>query len=119
VEPSSSLALGSEGAIERFRALMDSLQDTRASVEGPYTFQHQYDDFHTVIGTPAGARVYAQIDALLCPPPVPANLIHDTARLVHNNALASVRAQIMLILGGGNLRSTEQAINNEDFDPRD
>lgn len=98
---------------------MDSLQDTRASVDGPYTYKHQFDDFHSVIGTPAGARVYAQIDALLCPEPVPLSLIHDTARLVHNNALASVRAQIMLILSGNNLRASGETVKNEDYDPRD
>lgn len=72
-----------------------------------------------MLGTEAGRRVYAQIDALLCPPPVPANLIHDTARLVHNNALASVRAQLMLILAGDNLRGLAAKANDEDYDPRD
>lgn len=113
------MAWGSEDPIARFRSLLDSLQDTTATADGPYTFKHQYDDFHTVIGTEAGRRVYAQIDALLCPPPVPASLIHDTARLVHNNALASVRAQLMLILAGDNLRGIAAKTNDEDYDPRD
>lgn len=105
--------------IERFKALVDSLVDPRPSAEGPYTFKHQFDDFHTVIGTPAGARMYAQIDAMLCPAPVPEHLIHDTARLIANNALASVRAKLMLILAGDNLNRTAEAINNEEYDPRE
>lgn len=112
-------ALGSEAALEAFKRLIDELRDVKASEEGPYTFKHQYDDFHAVLGTPAGARVYSQIDALLTPPPVPHHQLHDTARLVANNELALVRARLLLILSGAFLSSTGPALNNDDYDPRD
>lgn len=105
--------------LERFRALIDSMKDATPTADGPYNFRHQYEDWHAVLGTAAGARVFSQLDALLTPPPVPLSQIHDTALLIGNNRLALVRAQILMILGGEFLRQTGQAINNDDYDPRD